>query len=63
MLDFDQLRKLKKLEKRLNRAEVKPPGNGTAFCPECCEPLTNGDPVNPEIIFADGDVVMVCEVP
>jgi hypothetical protein len=26
---------------------------------ECCEPLTNGDPINPELIFADGDCVMV----
>jgi hypothetical protein len=25
----------------------------------CCEPLTNGDPVTPELIFADGDVIMV----
>ncbi len=23
------------------------------------EPLTNGDPVNPELIFAGGDVIMV----
>ncbi len=26
------------------------------------EPLTNGDPTNPELIFADGDVIMV-EIP
>lgn len=25
----------------------------------CCEPLTNGDPDDPEILFADGDVIMV----
>lgn len=25
-----------------------------------CEPLTDGDPTQPELIFAGGDVIMVC---
>jgi hypothetical protein len=61
MLDMiDLMRRIKKIEPRLQRAEAKPPGNGSLVTECCCEPLTNGDPVTPEIIFADGDVVMVC---
>ena len=26
---------------------------------ECCEPLANGDPTDPELVFANGDVIMV----
>lgn len=61
MLDIGIMRELKRLDRRLQRAEAKPPGNGavnTDAC--CCEPLTNGDPDNPALIFADGDVIMVC---
>lgn len=25
----------------------------------CCEPVTNGDPDDTELVFADGDIVMV----
>lgn len=61
MLDIGVMRELKRLDRRLQRAEAKPPGNGTVNPTECCcEPLTNGDADNPELIFADGDVIMVC---
>ena len=34
-------------------------GGGGGGAATCCSPLTNGDPDNPELIFSDGDVIMV----
>ena len=61
MLDpISLIRDIKALKQRIGRVEPKLPGTGATVNECCCEPLTNGDPVTPEIIFADGDVVMVC---
>jgi hypothetical protein len=40
-----------------NQPQVSDLIDGEAF--DCCEPLTNGDVDDPELIFADGDVIMV----
>ena len=57
---IDIIKKLENIDRRLKITELKEVTSPTAISDCCCEPLTNGDADNPELIFADGDVVMVC---